>query len=1036
MKKIIGKLVTRVPKKPVHREIGEALEAVVSVSEPVRVIARDPSYRVIESYYVYKPFVKVVIAETEEGPQYFVEEYGLTPEDKEALDKLTEILMDEIKPPSTPEQFKDLRKYVFKETERIVEKYKNKLGLVGARRLKLLYYIERNLLGFGPLDPLMRDPNIEDISCNGVGIPLYVWHRKYESIPTNITFVDEDHLNEFIMKLAHLAGKHISIAFPIVDAMLPGKHRLAATFGREVSVKGPTFTIRKFREKPFSVIELIKSGNLNSLLAAYLWTMIEHMKTAMIAGGTGVGKSFPGDTLIIAKVNGEPRILSAKELYDMVNSREYIIGDHIVKDVNDQDIEVLSIDKNYKLSWKKLVRVIKHRDLRPLVKLRTNTSIIVTTQDHNFVKIDPETLELIPVKASDLRVGDHIANVWLDIQYTSRQYEIDPDYAYLLGLWIGDGNIDQRGYIGFSNTDKEILERYKQLVRKYWSPKTYEIRDKRNSVINIRFKNKKVFEELKKLCGNEKSRDVKPPFAIIFSNNIDVPIAFLAGLLDSDGGICIEKNRKRRRERVVIEYSSKSLNLINTVSFILKRLRIIHHLKTRRVKNTVYYRVLVYDSSALKLLSTLSKYSIKAKRMKPIIENVTYSIENPNTNVFAVGKYLEKIRKTLGLGKKTVEKELGLSSRYIRQYEYGRRNISINNLRRFYEYYVSKVDGNKDAKKLLEKLHRFINGDIYSEKILSIEYVEPADEYLYDLEVEDTHVFVIGQIGWRLNHNTTLLNVISLFIKPGMKIVTVEDTPELNLPHSNWVQLTTRESYLVGTAGAGTTIRLFDLVKLSLRYRPDYIIVGEVRGEEAFVLFQALATGHGGLSTIHAETLDYAIKRLTSPPMNIPPTYMKLMNMFIHVSRVITRVEKGVVKVRRRVTTVQEVIDANKYATIAVWDPRTDSFKVDLDNSYHLRDIAEKRGWDFEDVIEEIHRKATVLNWMLYRNITDVWDVSRIIFNYYTDPMAVYKRALEELREAKNETVESGKETIEAGETLELGETTRELFGKTRELGK
>ncbi|RLG79071.1 MAG: protein kinase, partial [Thermoprotei archaeon] len=248
---------------------------------------------------------------------------------------------------------------------------------------------------------------------------------------------------------------------------------------------------------------------------------------------------------------------------------------------------------------------------------------------------------------------------------------------------------------------------------------------------------------------------------------------------------------------------------------------------------------------------------------------------------------------------------------------------------------------------------------------------------------------------------TTLLNVISLFIKPGMKIVTVEDTPELNLPHNNWVQLNTREAYLVGMRESGTTIGLFDLVKLSLRYRPDYIIVGEVRGEEAFVLFQALATGHGGLSTIHAETLDYAIKRLTSPPMNIPPTYMKLMNMFIHISRVITRVEKGLVKVRRRLTTIQEVVDADKYTTIAAWDPKTDSYKIDFSNSVHLKDIAEKRGWDLEDVIEEIYRKATVINWMLYRNIVDVWDVSRIIFNYYIDPLRTYKRALEDLERAE-----------------------------------
>ncbi|NPA97804.1 MAG: protein kinase, partial [Crenarchaeota archaeon] len=195
--------------------------------------------------------------------------------------------------------------------------------------------------------------------------------------------------------------------------------------------------------------------------------------------------------------------------------------------------------------------------------------------------------------------------------------------------------------------------------------------------------------------------------------------------------------------------------------------------------------------------------------------------------------------------------------------------------------------------------------------------------------------------------------------------------------------------------------------------------------------------------TIHAETLDYAIKRLTSPPMNIPPTYMKLMNIFIHLRRVITRIEKGVVKVQRRVTVVQEVEDFNRYITVAQWDPKEDAFRIDLEKSIHLRDIAMKRGLDLEDIIDEIYRKATILNWMLYKGVTNVWDVSRIIFNYYYDPAAVYKRAVEELKETGTEVeVLSMAPETEAAETAELvsgtkevGEATKELFERTRELG-
>jgi len=1052
-KKLVKNIFSRRKEEKRPKEVEEAVRTVIPLVEPIQVTPRDPSWRVIESYYVYKPFVKVTIAETPEGPVYYVEEYGLTMEDKVVLDKLTQILMDEIKPPERPEEFKDLRGYVFEEAKRIAEKYRKKLGLVGTRRLKLLYYIERNLIGYGPIDPLMRDPNIEDISCNGVNIPIYIWHRKYESIPTNITFLDDEYLNEYVMKLAHMAGKHISIAFPIVDAMLPGKHRLAATFGREISVKGPTFTIRKFRERPFSPVELIIGGTFNSIMAAYLWTLIEHGKTALIAGGTGTGKSFTGDTKIIVRINGKPSIIEASKLYEIVGSRGYIVKDHIVKDVDNNMVEVLSIGNNYKLSWRRLRRIIKHRDHRPLVRVRTNTSIITTTLDHNFIKIDPYTLDLVAVEAKDLRPGDYIVNTWLDIEYEGAS-RVSTDYAYFLGLWSGDGNLDTYNKsIVLTTSNEDIIRRYRDLVKKLFGKNIHVVIDKRNNVKSLRFYHEQLYRYLSRLFNNDKSYTIRVPSEILFSGDKSVLLSYIAGILDSDGGIYVK--RYKDKIELIVEFTFRSRELINGISFMLKRLRIQHVIKTRNIKGKPAYRILIYGMEALKLLTLVKDYV--SIQISDVIEMANkyylHRKRNPNYMIYPISEYLVRIREALGIGRKTIERELGLSSRYMRQYEYGRRKPSIDVLKKLYTYYSSKLHERPswEAEALLKKLAMLMDGDIFFEKVISIEKIEPTNEYLFDLEVEDTHNFVIGQIGWRLNHNTTLLNAISLFIKPGMKIVSVEDTPELNLPHTNWVQLTSRESYIVGMGG-GTEVKLFDLVKLSLRYRPDYIIVGEIRGEEAFVLFQAMAVGHGGMSTLHAETLDYAIKRLTSPPMNIPETYMRLMNVFIHINRVITRIEKGIVRVQRRINIVQEVEDFNKYITIAEWDPRTDQYKVYLERSIHLRDIATKRGLDLEDIIEEVYRKATVLNWMIYRNVTNVWDVSRIIFNYYYDPETIYKRAVEDLHrtgekmlpeilEQPTPTIAASTSSLGITETEQLvGKTevrediTRELFGRTREL--
>jgi flagellar protein FlaI len=489
-------------------------------------------YKVIEEYWVVEPFAKVKIVEIPElGGQraYFVEEVRLTPQERKAVRKLIDILSVELEPPASFDV--ELREHVINEARRLAEKYRSSVrGLSEESWQKVLYYIERDLVGHGSIEVLMRDYRLEDISCDGVDRAIHVWHRDYESIPTNIVFTSRDYLREFIVKIVHMAGKHISAAFPIVDAMLPGRHRLAATYGEEVSPKGSTFTIRKFRERPLSIVELLDYGNIDSWSAAYLWLMIEHKMTLMVIGATAAGK-------------------------------------------------------------------------------------------------------------------------------------------------------------------------------------------------------------------------------------------------------------------------------------------------------------------------------------------------------------------------------------------------------------------------------------------------------------------------------TTLLNAIANFFKPGFKIVTIEETPELNLPHENWVQLVSRESYGLGESKIGE-ISLFDLVKLSLRYRPDYIIVGEVRGEEAYVLFQAMSTGHGGLSTMHADSLERAVKRLTSPPMNVSPAYIPSLNIALLAERTI--LPKG--GFARRVKHIWEVEDYEKYREIMRWNPVTDKHEV-VSESYHLRILGEKLGKTYQELLSEIERRKVVLEWLKAKGIKETADVFKAINRYYMYPDEVYAQASEELKE-------------------------------------
>lgn len=520
----------------IYREIvSEAAKAYRAVKRGFR---PPPGFREVESYHLYEPWARARILQNPETGEtlYWIDEIPMSAMERNIYSRIMDILYWELRPPPMGV---DPTEYFRREARRIVIRYRLRLGRTpGVSWAKILYYVERDTIGFGPIDPLMRDPNIEDISCDGVGRRIYVWHRRYEYIPTNLVFNSEEELDALIVKLVHMAGKHVSVAFPIVDAILPGGHRLAVTYRKEVSTSGSTFTIRKFREDPITIVDMIRWGTISPEVAAYLWMLIEHKMTGLVIGVTGAGK-------------------------------------------------------------------------------------------------------------------------------------------------------------------------------------------------------------------------------------------------------------------------------------------------------------------------------------------------------------------------------------------------------------------------------------------------------------------------------TSTLNALATLLRPTLKVVTIEDTPELRLPLENWVQLVSRPSYGIGIEKIGE-VTLYDLIKVSLRYRPDIIIVGEVRGEEAYVLFQAIATGHGGLTTLHAEHIDAAVKRLTSPPMNIPQSYIPLMNFALVIKRVMLYRPDGTYFIARRITNVWEIHSYNEYEEVARWLPARDRHELYVERSRLLRSIAEERGKDEKWIEEELDRRRLILQWMRAKGIRHYRDVATVVHRYYAKPMSVYEIALRELKELRS----------------------------------
>jgi flagellar protein FlaI len=244
--------------------------------------------------------------------------------------------------------------------------------------------------------------------------------------------------------------------------------------------------------------------------------------------------------------------------------------------------------------------------------------------------------------------------------------------------------------------------------------------------------------------------------------------------------------------------------------------------------------------------------------------------------------------------------------------------------------------------------------------------------------------------GGTASGKTSLLNVISMFIRPDKKIVSIEDTAELKLPHPHWIPHVARVPVTTGPEGRlRGEIDLFDLLRESFRQRPDYIIVGEVRGKEAFVLFQEMASGHPSLATIHAENAPKLMDRLMSPPISLPPALIETLDLIVFL--MLTRYKEKQV---RRVSEIYEVLGIDPKEKVPIlnkifeWNAMNDTFDI-VGKTALLKRMARIKGMTEQQIIEELERRMLVLDWMQRRNIIEYRDVYKVINMYYNYPEKV-----------------------------------------------
>jgi flagellar protein FlaI len=269
------------------------------------------TWKEIECYPLIDQFSYALVINDNETLDkiYVLLEVELTKEENKSFDFIKDVLgVTKL----NSDEFESLgkNKYLVKKVDEIVKDYS--LNINQYTMKKIIYLLEKQLLGLDKLEPLMKDTNIEDISCDGSDVPIFIYHRKHGSLKSNIRFEDEDELSGYVVKLSQKCGKHISIAKPMLDATMPDGSRIQMTLSTEVTTKGSTFTIRKFKENPFSPADLIEFNTMSSEMLAFLWMAVENGINALIAGGTASGKTSTLNALALFIPSGS-KIVSIEE---------------------------------------------------------------------------------------------------------------------------------------------------------------------------------------------------------------------------------------------------------------------------------------------------------------------------------------------------------------------------------------------------------------------------------------------------------------------------------------------------------------------------------------------------------------------------------------------------------------------------------------------------------------------------------------------------------------------------------------------------
>jgi flagellar protein FlaI len=247
-------------------------------------------YDELDKYPVLPPhaFARIVRDRQSLNVLYQIIEPPMTKKEQEQREEIMDIFIRSLTA-NIEEIDADPEAYLRTALDKVIKAYGMKINKKS--KSKMFYYLRRDLIGYGRMDMMMHDINVEDISCDGTNVPIFAYHRKFESVETTCVWETDDILESFVIKLAQRCGKHISVAEPLLDATLMDGSRIVMKLGREISTRGSAFCIRRFKDDPFSPADIVAFRTMSSLMVAYLWVCFQNEVSMLFVGGTASGKT-------------------------------------------------------------------------------------------------------------------------------------------------------------------------------------------------------------------------------------------------------------------------------------------------------------------------------------------------------------------------------------------------------------------------------------------------------------------------------------------------------------------------------------------------------------------------------------------------------------------------------------------------------------------------------------------------------------------------------------------------------------------------